>query len=254
MKLTKYVRKLNVLKSLSLIPLTLIAMSAAHAQNVPADIAHRFPGYEPTVIESDAKVSDIFKGMESRFQYLRPWKLQFGSECTQRAETWSYDLNVTQGIKLQKVFVFYTLAYHSYHREENNKKFNWWFHVAPFVLVKTPSGSVEERVIDPTFADTPLNMKGWTDIFVKSHQPCIENVPFNEFEGDVTGEGRSYNKSAHCYIVRAPMYDLFPQDADAREKGHKTSLEWDLNEVRFGSKALTAKARKEFLARVGLIN
>lgn len=246
--------KLNVLKSLSLIPLTLIAISTARAQTAPVDIAHRFPGYEPTVLASDAQVSDIFKGMETRFQYLRPWKLQFGSECTQRAETWSYELNAVKKIKLQKVFVFYTLAYHEYHREQNDKKFRWWFHVAPYLLVKNGAGLVEERVIDPTFAETPLDMKGWTDIFVKSHQPCIENVPFSEFEGDVTGEGRSYNKSAHCYIVRAPMYDLFPEHADAREKGHKTALEWDLGEVRYGAKALTKKARKEFLARTGLLN
>lgn len=252
MNLTKNALKLNVLKSLALIPLTMIAMSTARAQTAPVDIAHRFPGYEPTVLESDAKVTEIFNGMETRFSMIRPWKLQFGSECTQRAETWSYDLDKTKNIKLQKVFVFYTLAYHAYHREEQGRKFNWWFHVAPYVLVKNTAGQVEERVMDPAFADTAQTMKDWTDIFIKSKKPCIENVRFSDFEGDVTGEGNSYDKSAHCYIVRAPMYDLFPEHADAREKGHKSALEWDLNEVRYGAKALLPKARKEFFTRVGL--
>jgi hypothetical protein len=48
------------------------------------------------------------------------------------------------------------------------------------------------------------------------------------------------------------MYDLFPQDVDAREKGQKSSLEWDLPEVYYAAKALTSAARKDFLARVGL--
>jgi hypothetical protein len=252
MNLTENVRKLNVLRSLALIPLTLIAMSTARAQTAPVDIAHRFNGYEPTVLESDAKAAEIFKGMETRFSMIRPWKLQFGSECTQRAETWTYDLDKSRNIKAEKVFVFYTIAYHAYHREVEGKKFGWWFHVAPLVLVKNATGQVEERVMDPAFADAPQAMKDWTDIFIKSKKPCIENVRFSEFEGDVTGEGKSYDKSAHCYIVRAPMYDLFPEHADEREKGHKSSLEWDLNEVRYGAKALLPRARKEFLARVGL--
>ena len=32
------------------------------------------------------------------------------------------------------------------------------------------------------------------------------------------------------------MYDLFPEHADLREKGQKSSLEWDLGEVRYGAR------------------
>lgn len=43
--------------------------------------------YSSTVFESDQQVNELFKGMEDDFKMIRPWKLQFGSECTQRAET-----------------------------------------------------------------------------------------------------------------------------------------------------------------------
>lgn len=154
---------------LKLIPLTLITISAAQAQGLPAEIAHRFAGYEPSVVESEAKAKALFEGLDTRFK--------------------SFQL---------------------------------------------------------------LKLKAGTDLFIESKQPCVENVPFSEFEGDVTGDGRSHDKAAHCYIVRAPMYDVFPEDIDAREKGHKNSLEWDINEVYFTSKSLSGRARKEFLARVGL--
>ncbi|MBS1959732.1 MAG: hypothetical protein JST80_09695 [Bdellovibrionales bacterium] len=208
--------------------------------------------YEPTVFENDSQVTDIFNGMETGFKQLKPILLRSGSECTQRAETWSYDLAVTKNVRLQKVFVFYTHAYQDYYYKTHGKYFKWWFHVSPFLLVKGENGAPEERVIDRTFADKPQTMKQWTDIFIESKEACVENVPFSEFEGDVSNEGKSYNKAAHCYIVRAPMYDLFPKSVEAREKGLKTSLEWDLDEVRYAVKALTSAARKKFLARTGL--
>jgi hypothetical protein len=208
--------------------------------------------YASTVFENDQKVNELFKGMEDDFKMIRPWKLQFGSECTQRAETWTYEMDQVKQIKSQKVFVFYTRAYHEYYRKTQGKKFIWWFHVAPYVLVKNTDGNTEERVLDKVFADSPQNMKDWTDIFIKSKEKCIENVPFASFEGDVTGEGASYNRNAHCYIVRAPMYDMFPGDADARERGTRNELKWDMNEVYYAAKSLPLGERNKFFKRVGL--
>lgn len=229
------------MKNLILILVTLFQVSTAVAA-----------GYEPTVLENETQLASVFKKMDYDFKMIRPWKLQFGSECTKRAETWAYDLSKTQNINSQKVFVFYTQAYHNYYRKAFNKKFIWWFHVSPFVLVKTDAGKVEERVIDKTFSDQPQTMKEWTDIFIKSKEACIENVPYKNFEGDITGTGASYNANAHCYIVRAPMYDMFPGDIDAREQGQQSKLEWNMDQVVFASKALTNGARKDYVKRTGL--
>lgn len=208
--------------------------------------------YASTIFENDQQVNELFKGMEDDFKMIRPWKLQFGSECTQRAETWTYELDKVKNIKSQKVFVFYTIAYHQYYRQMKGKKFIWWFHVAPYVLVKNAEGKVEERVLDKAFSDTPQDMKSWTDIFIQSKEKCIENVPYASFEGDVTGEGASYNKNAHCYIVRSPMYDMFPGDADARERGTHSELAWDMSQVHYAAKSLPLGERNKFYKRVGL--
>ena len=208
--------------------------------------------YASTIFENDQQVTDLFNGMENGFKPLNPWHLQFGSECTQRAETWTYDLYKTKNINAEKVFVFYTVAYHEYYQTLKGKNFKWWFHVAPYVLVKNADGKTEERVLDKEFATSPQSMKDWTDIFIESKEKCIENVPFASFEGDVTGTGASYNKTAHCYIVRAPMFDMFPADADARERGTRPQLDWDMDEVHYAAKSLPVAERNKFYKRVGL--
>lgn len=208
--------------------------------------------YPSTVFENDAQVTDIFKGMEDDFKQNNPWKLRFGSECTQRAETWTYELDKVKGIKSEKVFVFYTHAYQDYYFKKYKKNFKWWFHVSPYVLVKNAAGATEERVLDKEFSDAPQTMQEWTDIFIESHEKCIENVPFASFEGDVSSEGASYNKNAHCYIVRAPMYDMFPADADARERGTRSLMTWDMGQVHYAAKSLPYGERMKFYKRVGL--
>jgi hypothetical protein len=232
----------------------LLQISTASAQT-SIDNAHRFAGFEPTVYDTEAQVAQIFSTMETGFKPLSPWTLQFGSECTERAETWTFDLNKTQNVVAEKVFVFYTEAYQRYYRAHHNgKKFKWWFHVSPYLLVKGANGQAEERVIDHEFSKQPQTMKDWTDLFIESKEACVENVPFANFEGDITGKGASYNANAHCYIVRAPMYDMYPGDIDARERGQRSKMDWDLGQVSVASKALTVGARKNFFSRTGFKN
>ncbi len=227
---------------------TLIIFALSHS----AALAIVPENYASTIFQNDQKVNELFQSMEDDFKMIRPWKLQFGSECTQRAQTWTYELDQVKKIKAQKVFVFYTVAYHQYYRQLKGKKFIWWFHVAPYVLVKNTEGKIEERVLDKVFSEKPQNMKDWTDIFIQSKEKCIENVPYASFEGDVTGNGATYDKNAHCYIVRSPMYDMFPGDADARERGVRSALEWDLNQVHYAAKSLPLGKRNKFYQRVGL--
>lgn len=239
----------NLLTTITLLLLSTASWAQATLADTPTSSAS---GFEPSVIETESELGKIFDELEYRFKGNRPLLLQFGTQCTQRAHVWSYELNKTKNLKLQKVFVFYTHAYHAFYAKQHGKPFKWWFHVSPYAWVRTADGSIQERVIDGSFAEKPQTMKEWTDLFVESKEPCIEGVPFREFEGDVTAEGKSHNAAAHCYIVRAPMFDLFPADADAREKGQKSALEWDANEVHYASKALTAHARQKFMTRVGL--
>ncbi|MBC7397871.1 MAG: hypothetical protein H7333_10555 [Bdellovibrionales bacterium] len=238
------------MKTIAFILAFLIAPIAL-AQSTPS-AKTVFSNYRPSVMESTPAVDEAFRNLETEFRKFNLLNLQFGTQCTQRAETWAYGLEKTKGIRSQKVFVFYTHAFKEYYRKANGKDFEWWFHVAPFVLSKASNGTVEERVIDKAFSDRSLTMKEWTDLFIESKEKCIENVPFANFEGDVSAEGASFNRNAHCYLVRAPMYDMFPSDIDARERGLRPQLEWDLNQVHTAAHALTAASRKSFLKRVGL--
>ncbi len=236
------------------ITLTFLTLqSSALAQNSQVlDPAHRFAGYEPTILENESQASTLFHTMEDRFKPLSPFTLQFGSQCTERAETWTYDWYALSHVNSQKVFVFYTHAFKAWYKEHFGKNFKWWFHVSPYLLVKNAEGEVTERVMDAEFSRKPQTMKEWTDLFIESKQECIENVPFANFEGDVSESGASYNKNAHCYIVRAPMYDMYPMNIDARERGLNSKMEWNLEQVRTGASALKAKARANFKRRVGL--
>ena len=238
------------MKFLSLV-FTLLSVQSSFAQGI--DLTKRFVGYDPTVYETESEVNNLFAGMENDFKQVNLFQLRFtGTQCTARAETWVYDLYKTKNVKSEKVFVFYTLAYHQWYREQQNKKFIWWFHVSPYVLAKDSNGNVEELVMDKAFLSKPAGMKEWTDLFIESKQPCIENVPYKNFEGDITGTGASYDKNAHCYIVRAPMYDMFPIDIYNREAVLRTQMDFDLDQVTFASKSLMPKAREAYLERTGL--
>jgi hypothetical protein len=216
---------------------------SAHAQS---------PTPSPTILESESSAQRLFDGLERGFKGFRPLLLQFGTQCTQRAHAWSYELDRVHQVITQKIFVFYTHAYQDFYVQKHGKRFKWWFHVSPFVLVKTATDQVEERTLDASFSDRPLSIQDWTDIFVESGKKCVENVPFADFEGDVTSEGRSHDASAHCYVIRAPMVDMFPLNVDARQKSQHHRDEWDLSQVFHAAQAMTASAKREYLRRVGL--
>lgn len=234
-----------------IVVLGLLLNQLAFAQS-EINLQGRFAGYTPTVMESTAQVDKAFAGLNTEFRKFNILNFQAGTQCTQRAETWSYGLDKINNVKLEKVFVFYTHAFKDYYRKTKGEDFQWWFHVAPYVLAKNATGAIEERVLDKEFADRSLTMKDWTDLFIDSKEKCIENVPFANFEGDVSASGASYNKSAHCYIVRAPMYDMYPADIDARERGLRPQMDWDMGQVKTALHALTAGPRHDFMKQAGL--
>ncbi len=238
------------MKTFTLI-LNLFLASNAFAQATDS-IETRFPGYTPTILNSTAEVDQAFASLDKHFRKFNVWTLTVGTQCTQRAQLWTYDLEQTKQIKAEKVFVFYTHAFKRDYRKAHGEDFQWWFHVAPYLLAKNSNGETEERVLDKEFSDRSLTMKEWTDLFIESKEKCIENVPYANFEGDVSATGASYNKNAHCYIVRAPMYDMYPADVDARERGERPEMSWDQRQVKFALRALTSSARKVYETRVGL--
>src|SRR6478736_4063773 len=112
----------------------------AEAQNTRLD--QLYSGYEPTVFNSHSEIETIFNGMPLGFR-MPSWRnLKHGSECYQRAEIWTYNFYRNYHYNAMKVFVFYTAAFKSAYYRMRGKEFDWWFHVAPYLLVKNAQGDL----------------------------------------------------------------------------------------------------------------
>jgi hypothetical protein len=204
---------------------------SAQATNSTPDLAHLYPGYEPTVLKSSAEVQAIFDQMPTGFHMPNRYFKFGGSQCYQRAELWSYDLYRNQNIKVMKTFVFYTFAYKNAYRNLTDNNFDWWFHVAPYVLNKDENGNVVESVLDPTFADTPLNMQDWSQLFVDTHVKCKEFVRYQDFKDEVVASPTSHVGTEHCYIVRVPGTDFNADSVEARDAGSISGYHFDMDQV-----------------------
>jgi hypothetical protein len=242
----------------------------AHAQlatSQPARLDLVAPGYSPTLFKSKAEVQALYDEMP--WSEFKPGARKINpSQCYMRAQLWTYDWYRNRKINAMKVFVFYTHTYKKYYEywatanKMNDKKFDWWYHVAPYVLVQSPdSQKLEEWVLDPTFAylggddsDKPMDMKSWTDLFVVSKRACKEFVSYKEFQCEVEGAGedcatRKFG-TEHCYIVRqpAPVYD--PDQIADTEEGKRSGFDWDYNKtLEAVDKAPAGNKNEEFWRR-----
>lgn len=213
-----------------------------------------YPGYQPTVFNSTSEVKKIFDQMPLGFKSGGIVDLGRTSQCYQRAELWSYDLHRNAKTELMKVFVFYTHTYKQDYYRRHHQKFDWWFHVAPYTLVRDPSTTdFKELVLDPTFANSPLSMKDWTDLFIESHKKCAEFVSYVEFEKEVVSGPDAVFGTEHCFIVRVPASDYDPTDVEARARGEKSGYLWGSDELEQAvNYAPTATKKTWWRNRLGL--
>lgn len=153
------------------------------------------PVYEPTLITSYDKATEIFNRLNPN--YVR------ASECSNRAHVWAHEEFKNNQIKSLKTFVFFTAAY------INRVRLKWWFHVAPALTVQEGS-KVEIRVLDYMFNRKPLTVKEWTDQFVFNKRECKYTTRYSEHD--------PADQSQDCYIMIDSMYHWMPGDL----KNHET--------------------------------
>lgn len=164
-------------------------------------------GYEPSVVTENDAVN-LFESMNGRTKKR--------SQCFNRAHVWAYDLWQRNNVKSMKVFLFFTTKYI---REYN---FHWWFHVTPFVYVNTKEGIVE-KTLDYSFAEEPLSMQPWIDLFMHDSPNCPEVKKYSEYERN--------QESKYCYLIKTPMYVWEPNNIEAMETEGKIPTSWDYNEI-----------------------
>ena len=166
------------------------------------------PHYTPTVYPSYQFATDVLRGMR------RQWKND--SQCYDRSHVWSYDELYWGRRYFQKAFLFFSDAYIARYN------FPWWFHTAPYALVRL-NGEVVERIMDPAFVQYPYKFKLWTDLFMKNKAECKVVEKYSDYSGH-PGED-------DCYIMKASIYFWQPKDLEAYERSgvEKTKfIEWEV--------------------------
>jgi hypothetical protein len=171
---------------------------------LPSDARYTDPAFVPTNLTS---IDDAKKLME---------ELRFNSrskaECFQRAHLWALEMRQMMNAQTQKVFLFFSDKY------TRRTGFDWWFHVAPFILVNGV-----EMVLDPFFFDHPVDMKTWTDRFMDGDPECLVANTYQEYENQ--------NTKVDCILRKVPMYYYAPSSVEARDKSNQVISDWIDDEV-----------------------
>lgn len=164
--------------------------------------------YIPTTIENMSVAKKYFQ--EARYNPK-------DSQCFNRAMIWSYEWWRLHSLRSNKLFIFFT---RTYIRRYN---FEWWFHIAPLVHVMD-NGKVVERMMDIKYSRGPLDIRQWTDLFMKNNSPCNIITKFSDYaDNPYTGD---------CYIQRNNMYMYQPADLQMEEAWNYQKDKFIMNEVR----------------------
>lgn len=168
-------------------------------KTLPTEIRYTDSEFIPTNLSSVADAQKLLV----KLKYLK----KAHSECYQRAHLWSLEMRQMANIKSQKVFLFFTDKY------RRNTGFDWWFHVAPFVLVNG-----KEMVMDPYFFKEPIDMQNWTNYFMPSHPKCATVATYQEYE--------KRSNSEDCILRKLPQFYYQPLDIENRDAGGLPITDW----------------------------
>lgn len=168
--------------------------------------------FAPTDLTSYEEAESLFKNMLNDGDRSR-------SQCFKRAHMWSYDMWTKGGVKSQKIFMFYSKRYQIY------EEFNWWFHVAPLVVVNG-----EDFVMDGTFMTKPTTVDEWKNWFLKTDKiTCPEINRYQQFEQN--------HWTRLCFLMKVPMYYFRPLDIENRDKKKTQRNHWVLEELQDARRA-----------------
>ncbi|NBX76347.1 MAG: hypothetical protein EBQ92_07315, partial [Proteobacteria bacterium] len=173
--------------------------------------------YSPSLLSSYYKTQALFNLVDSYSD------ADLSDNCYNRAHYWARAFEVEQRIRSMKVFVLFTPLY------RNEYKFNWWYHVAPYVTLAGSSG--EERIVlDPSYEKAPQDIKNWVFHFASKAESCRVVKSLNEYQQTLFEGG--------CVVITASMYHYTPQDLDPENP----PVGWRCEDIEDLQKALRAPA------------
>jgi len=164
--------------------------------------------YRPSIIESEELANSFF--VEARKNHKE-------SQCYNRAHIWTYEWRVRNGIFSSKIWLFFSPKF------IRKFKFNWWFHVAPIFHVKEEN-QIHLRVADVKYGRSLLNIKSWTDIFMKNNAKCPLIKNYNDYADNP--------ESSWCYTMTSPMYYYQPINLETRDLEGTEITVWNPADIR----------------------
>lgn len=164
--------------------------------------------YIPTVIEGEDLARKYFRDA---------YYVDKESQCYNRAHIWSYEWFTKFGINSNKTWLFFTRRY------IRKFKFDWWFHVSPSVRVLEKE-ILREKIMDVKYGNGPLNLKAWTDIFMKDDANCPMVTTYSDYA--------NFPESGSCYTMRSSMYYYQPIDLESREIWNSIKINWYPEEIK----------------------
>ncbi len=165
--------------------------------------------YTPTVYPTYGMATDVLNGMR------RNWVN--GSQCYDRSHVWAFEEATYSQRYLQKAFLFFADSY------IQRYNFPWWFHTAPYALVKL-NGEIVERIMDPAFTQYPLKFKLWTDKFMRNQAECKVVTKYTDYS-EHPGED-------DCYVIKKSIFFWQPKDLEAFDRSgveKKKFIDWEVN-------------------------
>ena len=164
--------------------------------------------YTPTVLPSLEKANEVFS--------LGRKDAKKVSQCFNRAHIWSYEWETKHNVQTSKVWLYFTRKYIRRYR------FEWWFHVAPTVLVKIDN-QIKERVMDLKYLKGPSTIKQWSDTFLRDRSDCPIIKKFSDYA--------NFPESSMCYVQRSNPYFYQPVDLEKFEHLGEEKMGWVSSDV-----------------------
>ena len=193
----------NELKHLEVLPSSELSKNLSSAEMTSEE------DYLPTVVDSVELAKTYFR--ESRY-------VAKDSQCYNRAHIWSYEWFLKHNVNSNKTWIFFTRRY------IRKFKFEWWFHVAPSVAVRESDGTVSEKLMDVKYARGPINLKQWTDIFMRDDANCPMVKTYSDYA--------NYPESGSCFTMRSSMFYYQPFDIESKETWGTSKSNWYDTEIK----------------------
>lgn len=165
-----------------LLALALLSSFGAISQTSPLE------GYTPLGINSNM-TNEVWDNMKTDFKS--------GSECFNRAISWTYDLDKMFGIKSKKILIHYS---YKYNQELSSK---WGFHIAPVIEVDGVD-TVFDKGFQP-WVHSPLSKQMWEDKFlIAGTEELVEKrIKLVDKLNDKKQDFRDLDRSSENYRSRA---------------------------------------------------